>query len=84
MRRTLATVLPGARIDAPPLLFIDSAGKGWERISRTVDRDTYPRMAEIAPYAAKLGWDEVFWTGFEQAGGSMNLFADKQTARTMF
>jgi superfamily I DNA and/or RNA helicase len=28
--RTLATVLPGARIDAPPLLFIDSAGKGWD------------------------------------------------------
>jgi POT family proton-dependent oligopeptide transporter len=24
-----------------------------------------------------------FWMGFEQAGGSMNLFADKQTARTM-
>jgi POT family proton-dependent oligopeptide transporter len=25
-----------------------------------------------------------FWMGFEQAGGSMNLFADKQTARTMW
>ncbi len=24
-----------------------------------------------------------FWMGFEQAGGSMNLFADKQTARTI-
>jgi len=24
-----------------------------------------------------------FWMGFEQAGGSMNLFADKQTARTV-
>lgn len=24
-----------------------------------------------------------FWMGFEQAGGSMNLFADKQTARTL-
>jgi len=25
----------------------------------------------------------VFWMGFEQAGGSMNLFADKQTERTL-
>jgi POT family proton-dependent oligopeptide transporter len=25
----------------------------------------------------------VFWMGFEQAGGSMNLFADQQTARTL-
>jgi len=41
------------------------SGKGWERISRTVDPETYPRMAEIAPHAAKLGWDEIFWTGFE-------------------
>jgi hypothetical protein len=22
-------------------------------------------MAEIAPHAATLGWDEVFWSGFE-------------------
>ncbi|HEY1904465.1 MAG TPA: AAA domain-containing protein, partial [Myxococcaceae bacterium] len=28
--RTLATVLPGATLDAPPLLFLDTAGKGWE------------------------------------------------------
>jgi POT family proton-dependent oligopeptide transporter len=25
-----------------------------------------------------------FWMGFEQAGGTMNLFADKQTDRTLF
>lgn len=25
----------------------------------------------------------AFWTGFEQAGGTMNLFADKQTDRTI-
>jgi hypothetical protein len=31
--RTLATVLPGATLDAPPLLFLDSAGKGWEEVS---------------------------------------------------
>ena len=26
----------------------------------------------------------AFWTGFEQAGGTMNLFADKQTERELF
>ncbi|MCV2371168.1 peptide MFS transporter [Roseateles oligotrophus] len=26
----------------------------------------------------------AFWTGFEQAGGTMNLFADKQTDRDLF
>src|SRR5215468_511167 len=31
--RTLATVLPGATLDAPPLLFLDSAGKGWEELA---------------------------------------------------
>ncbi len=36
-----------------------------------VDRETYPRMAEIAPHAAKLGWDEVFWTGFELLLGGL-------------
>ena len=31
--RTLATVLPGTTLDAPPLLFLDSAGKGWEEVA---------------------------------------------------
>jgi superfamily I DNA and/or RNA helicase len=31
--RTLATVLPGATLDAPPLLFLDTAGKGWEEVT---------------------------------------------------
>ncbi len=31
--RTLATVLPGTSLDAPPLLFLDSAGKGWEEVA---------------------------------------------------
>jgi len=31
--RTLATVLSGSTLDAPPLLFLDSAGKGWEEIA---------------------------------------------------
>ena len=28
--RTLSTLLPGMTLDAPPLLFLDSAGKGWD------------------------------------------------------
>ncbi|HVP61110.1 MAG TPA: AAA domain-containing protein [Myxococcaceae bacterium] len=31
--RTLSTVLPGTSLDAPPLLFLDSAGKGWEEVA---------------------------------------------------
>src|SRR5215468_6242610 len=31
--RTLATVLPGTTLDAPPLLFLDTAGKGWEEVA---------------------------------------------------
>jgi superfamily I DNA and/or RNA helicase len=33
--RTLATVLPGATLDAPPLLFLDTAGTGWGEVSPT-------------------------------------------------
>lgn len=32
-RRTLLTVLPGSTLDAPPLLFLDSAGKGWDEVA---------------------------------------------------
>lgn len=36
-------------------------------------------------YIAIMGFFVVFfWMGFEQAGGTMNLFADKQTNRLMF
>ena len=59
----MISFLDGALLEWPRQTYL--AGKGWERISRTVDPDTYPRMAEIAPHAAKLSWDEVFWTGFE-------------------
>jgi ATP-dependent RNA/DNA helicase IGHMBP2 len=31
--RTLSTVLPGTSLDAPPLLFLDTAGKGWDEIA---------------------------------------------------
>ena len=61
--QTVISFLDGALLEWPRETY--ASGKGWERISRTVDPETYPRMAEIAPHAAKLGWDEIFWTGFE-------------------
>lgn len=67
--QTVISFLDGALLEWPRETY--APGKGWERISRTVDRGTYPRMAEIAPYAAKLGWDEVFWTGVELLLGGL-------------
>jgi len=31
--RTLASLLPGTALDAPPLLFLDTAGKGWDEVA---------------------------------------------------
>jgi superfamily I DNA and/or RNA helicase len=33
--RTLATLFPGHALDAPPLLFLDTAGTGWGEVSPT-------------------------------------------------
>jgi len=72
--QTVISFLDGALLEWPRETYF--AGKGWERISRTVDRDIYPRMAEIAPYAAKLLWDEVFGTGFELLLGGLESRLD--------
>jgi AcrR family transcriptional regulator len=61
--QTLICFLDGALLEWPRQTY--AGGKGWERISRTVDPESYPRTAEVAPHAAKLGWDEIFWSGFE-------------------
>lgn len=61
--QTVISFLDGALLEWSRQTY--AAGKGWERISRTVDPETYPRMAEVAPHAARLVRDEVFWTGFE-------------------
>ncbi|HKB19941.1 MAG TPA: TetR/AcrR family transcriptional regulator C-terminal domain-containing protein [Gaiellaceae bacterium] len=67
--QTLISFLDGALLEWPRETYF--AGKGWERVSRTVDPGRYPRMAEIAPHAAELGWDEVFWSGFELLLGGL-------------
>ena len=61
--QTLISFLDGALLEWPRETY--GGDRGWERIERTVDPEAYPRMAEIAPHAAQLGWDELFWTGFD-------------------
>lgn len=61
--QTLICFLDGALLEWPRESY--GGAKGWERIGQTVDSSTYPRMAEIAPHAATLSWDEIFWSGFD-------------------
>ena len=61
--QTLICFIDGALLEWPRETY--AGDKGWDRISRTVDPEAYPRMAEIAPHAARLGWEEVFWSGYE-------------------
>jgi len=53
--------------------------------SKTVggDKLTGAEWQRIVAICVVTLFSIFFWMGFEQAGGSMNLFADKQTARTM-
>ena len=46
-----------------------------------LDRDETKKVAVIPLLFVAAA---VFWSGFEQAGSSMNLFADRLTDRTMF
>jgi POT family proton-dependent oligopeptide transporter len=56
------------------------AGKG-DADAAPLTREEWGRIAAIVI----MGFFVIFfWMGFEQAGGTMNLFADKQTDRVMF
>jgi POT family proton-dependent oligopeptide transporter len=70
----LALVLVAAAIWLPGLI----AGKkgGEEELSAA-------EWKRIIGVCVLTLFSVFFWMGFEQAGGSMNLFADKQTARSM-
>ena len=53
--RTMATVLPGATLDAPPLLFLDSAGKGWDEVAPPGSESLEnPGEAEVVVARARL------------------------------
>ena len=51
----------------------------WQR--RSCSREEWHRVLAIAVIGACVIF---FWMGFEQAGGTMNLFADRQTDRMLF
>ena len=71
----LALVLIGAAVWLPSLL----AGK-----NRTGNEKLTPKeWQRVIAICILTLFSIFFWMGFEQAGGSMNLFADKQTARTV-
>ena len=70
----LAVVVIAAAIWLPGLLGGRQAGG---------DRLTAAEWKRIVAICILTAFSIFFWMGFEQAGGSMNLFADKQTARTL-
>ncbi len=51
----------------------------WQR--RSCSREEWHRVLAIAVIGACVIF---FWMGFEQAGGTMSLFADRQTDRMLF
>jgi len=70
----LALVIIAAAVWLPGLL----AGKGAK--SEALTATEWKRVIAICVLTM---FSIFFWMGFEQAGGSMSLFADKQTARTI-
>ena len=70
----LAIVIIGAAIWLPRMI----GGK-----QSTGDKLTAAEWKRVIAICVVTMFSIFFWMGFEQAGGSMNLFADKQTARTM-
>jgi POT family proton-dependent oligopeptide transporter len=48
------------------------------------DKLTAAEWKRIAAICVVTVFSVFFWMGFEQAGGSMNLFADQQTQRTLW
>ena len=66
----------GLKVAIPITTFV--AYLAWQL--RTCTRDERHRVLAIVIVSIFVIF---FWTGFEQAGGTMNLFADKLTDRTM-
>lgn len=70
----LAVIVIAAAIWLPGLIGGKTAGG---------DKLTAAEWKRIVAICILTMFSIFFWMGFEQAGGSMNLFADKQTARTL-
>jgi POT family proton-dependent oligopeptide transporter len=71
----LALVIIAAAIWLPGLISGKKAGD---------EKLTAAEWKRVVAICVLTMFSIFFWMGFEQAGGSMNLFADKQTARTVF
>ena len=74
VKLVLALVIIAAAVWLPGLL----AGKAAK--SEALTATEWKRVIAICVLTM---FSIFFWMGFEQAGGSMSLFADKQTARTI-
>jgi AcrR family transcriptional regulator len=61
--QTLVCFLDGALLGWPPESY--RAGEAWRRAAGHIDRDLYPRQAEVAPFAAELRWDDVWESGLD-------------------
>ena len=61
-----------------------SAGMQPFNKSASIDPMTTSDWARVISVFIVMLFVIVFWTGFEQAGGTMTLFADKNTDRTLF
>ena len=70
---------------ASPVHLCDRAeedrGPGGQRSHEPFTRVDWERITVIVIFSL---FSIVFWMGFEQSGGTLNLFADKETNRTMF
>ncbi|MFL6626998.1 MAG: peptide MFS transporter [Vitreoscilla sp.] len=73
---TLALAIIAAAIWLPGLI----GGKQDDKASKL----TAAEWQRVIAIVVVTMFSIFFWMGFEQAGGSMNLFADKQTARTLW
>lgn len=61
--QTLVCFLDGALLGWPPQSY--RAGEAWRQAAERIDRDRYPRQAEVAPFAADLRWDDVWESGLD-------------------
>ena len=61
--QTRVCFLDGALLGWPPESY--RAGEAWRRSGERADPARYPRVVEVAPYAAELRWDDVWESGLD-------------------
>lgn len=61
--QTLVSFLDGALLSRPRRAH--PTFEGWTWVAAHVDAERYPHMAAAAPHAARLSWDDVFYSGLD-------------------